>query len=56
MRRNRHAVNRYGDASSGNNSDVIRVRRTALTAMKMNCSEGLVIWDNEYIRVTLGRL
>lgn len=54
MRRNRHAVNGYGDASGGNNSGVIRVRRTALTAMEMNGSKGLVIWDNKYIRVTLG--
>ena len=38
----------------GDNCGVIRVRRTALTAMEMNGSEGLVIWNNKYIRVTLG--
>ena len=34
---------------------VIHVQRTALTGMEMNGSEGLVIWNNKYIRVTLGK-
>ena len=55
MRRNRHAVNGYGDASGGTNSGVM-VRRTALAAMEMNGSEGLVIRNYKYIRVTLGEL
>jgi hypothetical protein len=32
------------------------VRRTALTAMEMNGSEGLVTRDYKYIRVTLGKI
>jgi hypothetical protein len=55
MGRNRHAVNGYGDASGGTNSGVM-VRRTALAAMEMNGSEGLVIRNHKYIRVTLGEL
>ena len=53
MRRNRHAVHGYGDASGGDNSGAIRVRRTALTGMEMNGSEGPIIWNNMYICVTL---
>jgi hypothetical protein len=34
------------------NNDIM-VRRTALAAMEMNGSEGLVIWHNEYISVPL---
>ncbi len=56
MRRNRHAVNGYGDASGGNNSGAIHVRRTALTTMKIDGSEGLVIWNDKYVRVALGEI
>lgn len=55
MRRNRHAVNGYGDASGGNSSSLM-VRRTALTAMEVKGSEGLVTWNNKYIRVALGKI
>ena len=55
MRRNRHAVNGYGDASGGNNCGLM-IRRTALTAMEVNGSEELVSWDNKYIRVALGKV
>ena len=34
-------------------SNGLMVRRTALAAMEMNGSEGLVIWYNKYIRVSL---